>query len=122
MKLAQKRTPDKDLAALARAEMELQDAMEAAGMEAQTHGLFGLIWKIFFRKGPRVLKNVDKKRYIWLTVLTGWFGGHRFYSGRYVLGVLYLGFFWTLIPFMMAVLDLLEVIPKKADETGQVLI
>ena len=65
---------------------------------------------------------VNKKKYIWLTILTGWMGGHRFYAKRYYLGAIYLVFFWTIIPFSMAALDILEVIPIKSDENGCILI
>ena len=35
--------------------------------------------------------------------------------------MLYLLFFWTMIPVMMTMLDLMEVIPIKSDENGYVM-
>ena len=41
-----------------------------------------------------------------LTFFLGAFGGHRFYMGEIGLGVLYLLFFWTLIPALIAFIEL----------------
>ena len=40
-----------------------------------------------------------------LTLLFGGFGVHRFYLGNYILGSLYLLFFWTGIPFLIALIE-----------------
>lgn len=106
---------------IAKTDFAMQDAMEDAGMEAKTYGIWGFFWRISKKFGDRVKHPVKKKNYIWLVVLTGWMGGHRFYAKRFYLGAIYLVLFWTLIPFMMAVLDLLEVIPMKSDENGYVM-
>ncbi|MGN0158627.1 MAG: NINE protein, partial [Brotaphodocola sp.] len=71
-----------------------------------------------YRRGERTRHPVSKKQYLLLTILTGWIGGHRFYAKRYYLGALYLMFCWTMIPFMMSVLDFLEAVPIKSDEKG----
>ena len=55
-------------------------------------------------------------------MFTGWFGGHRYYEKRYILGVLYTVFFWTGVPLAMAILDAIAVIPLKSDENGMVLL
>ena len=44
-------------------------------------------------KKERVLSVVNRKKYGWFVVLTGWCGGHHFYAERYKLGLLYLVFF-----------------------------
>lgn len=116
-----KKKVDTTIHNMAKADFEMRDAMEDAGMKPKTYGIWGIIWKISERFGRKEKKRVKKKTYILLTIFTGFFGGHRFYTGRYILGVIYLAFFWTIIPFMMAVLDLLEVIPMKADEDGMVM-
>ncbi len=103
---------------IAKVDFALQDAMEEAGMEAKTYGIWGFFWRITRSLREREKHAVRKKTYIWLVVLTGWLGGHRFYARRFYLGGLYLIFFWTLIPVMMSMLDLMEVIPMKADENG----
>lgn len=113
---------DKTIHNIAKTDFALQDAMEEAGMEAEVYGIWGLIWKLTGKGKEREKHLVSKKKYLWLTILTGWFGGHRFYAKRYYLGAIYLVFFWTLIPFSMAVLDVLEVIPIKPDENGNVFI
>ena len=106
---------------IAKTDFALQDAMEDAGMEAKTYGIWGFFWRISRRWREREKHPVKKKTYIWLLVLTGWMGGHRFYARRYYLGAIYLVFFWTLIPVMMSMLDLMEVIPIKSDEHGCVM-
>ncbi|GAB3163633.1 TM2 domain-containing protein [Telluribacter humicola] len=40
-----------------------------------------------------------------LALLFGGFGLHRFYLGQTRLGVLYLLFCWTLIPFLIGIID-----------------
>lgn len=40
-----------------------------------------------------------------LALLLGWVGGHKFYVGKVGQGVLYLLFFWTLIPFVVGVIE-----------------
>ena len=106
---------------IAMADFAMQDAMEDAGMEAKTYGIWGFFWRLSQKRGERVKHPVKKKNYIWLVVLTGWMGGHRFYAKRFYLGAIYLVLFWSMIPFMMAVLDLLEVIPVKSDENGYIM-
>ena len=50
----------------------MQEAMEDAGMEAKTYGIWGLFWKIYQKFGGREKQRVKKKDYIWLAVLAGW--------------------------------------------------
>lgn len=107
---------------IVKTDFAMQEAMEDAGMEAQTYGIWGFFWKIYQKFGVREKQRVKKKNYIWLAVLTGWMGGHRFYAKRYYLGALYLVFFWTFIPVMMTAIDLMEVIPIKKDENGYIMI
>jgi len=40
-----------------------------------------------------------------LALLFGWFGMHKFYLGRTSAGVLYLVFFWTVVPALLALID-----------------
>ena len=71
-------------------------------------------------KKERVLSVVNRKKYGWIVVLTGWFGGHHFYAKRYKLGLLYLLFFWSGFPAAMAIVDWLIWLPKKPDENGNI--
>ena len=104
-------------------DFEDQAARNAAGMEEQVYGIWGVIWKInrFFDKYKKP-HTVKKKTYLLLILFTGWFGGHRYYEKRYILGVLYTVFFWTGVPLAMAILDAIAVIPLKSDENGMVLL
>lgn len=66
-------------------------------------------------------KTVSRKRYIRLALSCGWLcGAHRFYSGQKILGMLYLLFCWTGIPFAMTLIDLMIVLPMKQDESGMI--
>ncbi len=40
-----------------------------------------------------------------LAILVGAYGGHKFYLGQIKLGLLYLAFFWTFIPFLIALYE-----------------
>ena len=102
-------------------DFEEQAARNAAGMEEQVYGIWGVIWKInrFFDqyKKPHTVK---KKTYLLLILFTGWFGGHRWYEKRYVLAVLYTAFCRTGVPLAMAILDAFQTFPLKADENGMI--
>lgn len=117
-----KETEEKDtiVGEIVKVDFAMQEAMEEAGMEAKTYGIWGVIWKLF-RRFEREKQQVKKETYIWLLILTGWMGGHRFYARRYYLGALYLIFCWTFIPVMMAFIDLMEVVPIKKDENGYIM-
>lgn len=74
----------------------------------------------FERQEGREPVAVNKKKYIWLAVLTGWFGGHRFYCKHYRVGILYLLFCWIGLGMCNTIIDLMVVIPMQADENGNV--
>lgn len=64
---------------------------------------------------------VNRKKYIKLAVSCGWLcGSHRFYAGQKFLGILYLLFFWTGIPFAMTMVDLMIALPKNPDKHGMI--
>ena len=54
--------------------------------------------------------------------LTGFAGGHRYYQGRWGLGLLYTLFCWTGVPLALCVTDFMEVMPIAADEDGMVVL
>lgn len=62
--------------------------------------------------------DVPKKKYLILTALLGWCGIHKFYAGQTKAGVLYLLFFWTVLPLGFAIQDLLAGACTTADENG----
>ena len=74
------------------------------------------------RQADREPVAVKKKTYIWLAVLTGWFGGHRFYCKHYRVGLLYLLLFWMGIGLYNTIIDLMIVIPMQPDENGMILL
>lgn len=66
---------------------------------------------------------VSREKYIKLAISCGWLcGAHRFYTRQKGLGVLYLLFCWTGIPFTMTLIDLMIALPKVADENGNILL
>lgn len=81
-----------------------------------------MISSFFERQDAREKVLVNKKKHLWIAVLLGWCGGHRFHAKQYKLGVLYLLFCWSCIPIAMTIVDLLEIIPIPADENGNILI
>lgn len=56
---------------------------------------------------------VKKVPYLVLTLLTGWFGGHKFYVKETKKGVLYLIFFWTCIPFLLSLVEIAGILTGK---------
>ncbi len=49
----------------------------------------------------------------------GPFGGHKYYLGRPLAGTIYLLFFWTLIPAIFALVDLIVLACKSEDEINR---
>lgn len=48
-----------------------------------------------------------------LALLFGWLGFHKFYLGRMGAGVVYLIFFWTWIPALLSLIDVIVLIFMK---------
>ena len=57
--------------------------------------------------GVRQRRAVSKVALILLTFFLGGVGGHKFYLGKYWQGALYLLFFWTWIPALVALVELI---------------
>ena len=62
---------------------------------------------------------VSKGGYIGLCLILGGIGAHKFYSGKWIQGLLYLAFCWTLIPAILALFDLLGAMFKRTNEHGE---
>lgn len=107
---------------IAVAQAELNALKKEHGLEKEEKGIKKAITNFFDRKDNAQKVLLNKKKYIWLAVLLGWVGAHRFYSKQYVLGILYLITFWSGIPFAMTIIDLMVIIPMQPDEEGNVLI
>lgn len=103
-------------------EEELQQLKREQGIETEEGKVSKFISKHLEKSANRQKVEVDRKRYLCLAIFTGWMGGHRFYAKRYKLGILYLAFFWTGIPFAMTLVDLIEAIPIPVDEKGMITI
>lgn len=118
-----KAEPEVTLGEYLAAQEELRELKKQYGMEDKKEGKISRRISAFFeRQEGREPVAVKKKTYIWLAVLTGWFGGHRFYCKHYRVGLLYLLFFWLGIGLYHTIIDLMIVIPMQADEKGMVLL
>lgn len=100
-------------------DFEHQAANHKKGLPEKTYGIWGCLWKLQqWASGKKGCHTFKKKTYLWLMLATGWFGGHRYYQGRYVLGMIYTAFFWTGVPFLSCIFDAMETIALKPDESG----
>jgi len=51
----------------------------------------------------------DRKVAIWLAVLLGNFGVHKFYLGEKALGILYLVMCWTMVPWLVSLYEAVHI-------------
>lgn len=61
------------------------------------------------------IRHKDKTAAILFCLFLGGFGAHKFYLGRTGMGVVYLLFFWTLIPGFVAFIDLIVLATMKQE-------
>lgn len=64
---------------------------------------------------------VSKKKYVWMAVLLGWAGGHRFLVWQWKVGLICLLVCWSGFSMAHTVVDLLIVLPMKPDENGNIM-
>lgn len=103
------------------AEEELKQLRKEHGIKDPKEGKLSRKISAFFEKQEtRETIAVNKKKYIWIAVLTGWFGGHRFYCKHYKVGLTYLLLFWMGIGLYHTIIDLMVVIPMQPDEKGMI--
>jgi TM2 domain-containing membrane protein YozV len=62
----------------------------------------------------------NKTAYVLIAIFLGWLGFHKFYAGKNFLGVLYLVFCWTGIPFIIGIIEGLMATGIPADEHGNI--
>ncbi|MGN0661554.1 MAG: TM2 domain-containing protein [Faecalibacterium sp.] len=121
--LERERDPEtmSDVEKLTDLDFEYQAAVNAAGKEEKTYGIWGPIWRFLqWKDSLHKPHNISKKVCMVLLLLTGWMGGHRYYQGRYVSAVLYTAFCWSGVPLLLCVTDFMELVPIKADENGRI--
>ena len=63
---------------------------------------------------------VSKGVYIGLCLILGGIGAHHFYAGKWFRGLLYLGFSWTGVPVVLALIDLVVAMFKRSDVNGDI--
>ena len=64
--------------------------------------------------------KVSKGLYIMLALFLGGGGAHKFYAGKWMVGILYLLFSWTYIPIIISLFDVIIAILKPSDEYGRI--
>ena len=103
----------------------LQRELEELQKEQGTYeekGIARLISSYFERKDAREKVRIKKKTLILVALLLGWCGVHRFMLRQKWLGLVYLCFCWTVFPVCMTIVDIIEYIPMKPDENGNILV
>lgn len=63
--------------------------------------------------------GIDKTALVLITLFLGGVGGHKFYLRKYGQGVLYALFFWTLIPSLIAFIELIVYLSKSQSELDE---
>ncbi len=69
---------------------------------------------------PPGKKAVNKLAYCLLAFFLGGLGGHKFYGGKFVWGIVYVCFCWTGIPAIIALIELIIALFKKSDLYGNI--
>ena len=104
------------------ARTELEKTREQYQAQPEEKGLSKAITKFFDAREAREKVLVSRKKYLWIMILLGWCGGHRFMAKRWGLGIFYLLLCWTGFPVAMTLIDLLQTIPIPPDENGNILV
>lgn len=72
--------------------------------------------------GTVATKAVSKLAYCLLAFFLGGIGIHKFYAGKTGTGVVYLLFCWTGVPAIIAFIEFIIGLCKKADANGNILV
>lgn len=113
------------------AKMELEKAQKAAGIEQEEKGLSKFITWIFNKQDSRQKHKIKKMPYIYMALLGGWCGLHRFYEKRWILGIIYALpaclsiinsslFGFVGLSVAMSVIDVLIAVGHYSDENGEI--
>lgn len=117
------RTPKEkgpDLSDFIQAEGELQRLKQEQGIQDPPQKLNFLgraIEYLLTVRERRIKQPIKKKTYLWLCLL-GAFGIHRFYAKQWFTAVVYLLTCWSGFSLAMTIIDVMVVVPMKADENG----
>ena len=65
-------------------------------------------------------RRYDKNIALLLCFCLGWFGVHKFYLNRAGAGVLYLLFFWTIVPLFIAFIDFIVLCVRSEAEINAI--
>ena len=116
-----------ELTQLAILEEELYLLKKEKGLLKEKKGIFKFIDRYVHGDGEEEKEKkvkepciVNRKKYFWFLMLTGWCGGHMFYAKKYGVGILYLTLFWTGFPLASSIVAWLIWLPKKPDENGNI--
>ena len=71
---------------------------------------------------PEGKKLVNKVAYCLLAFFLGGFGIHKFYAGKIGLGIVYILFSWTVIPSIIAFIEMIIALTKDSDANGNIII
>lgn len=120
-------TPE-EMMEMAVLEEELYLLKKEQGLLKEKKGIFKFIDRYFHGDGTEEVVEVkekepcivNRKKYFWFLLLTGWCGGHMFYAKKYKVGMFYLLMFWTGFPLASAIVDWLIWLPKKPDKNGNI--
>lgn len=63
---------------------------------------------------------VHKGLYLVICLFLGGAGIHKFYAGKWFMGLLYLALSWTGVSVVLALFDLLGAMFKRTNEYGQI--
>lgn len=106
------------------AQAELKYLREKYGIEdpdkKEEGKISRMISSFFERQDARQKIPVNRKKFLWLILLTGWCGGHRFYAHHYKVAIFYLLTCWTGMSIAMSIIDMLQYIPYPVDENGNI--
>lgn len=69
---------------------------------------------------PYGAKAVNKIVYLVIILLFGWIGGHHFYAGKWMKGLMYLIFFATFVPAILAFFSFFGALSQPADPQGRI--
>lgn len=108
------------------AEAELKYLREKYGIETPEKEKEGkisrMISNFFERRDMRQKVLVNRKKFLWLLLFTGWAGGHRFYARHYKVAIFYLLTCWSGMSIAMSIIDFLQFVPYPVDENGNIMV